>query len=60
MSTKIQKQNLPLRLESSDVERFASNPARFWSLEMPSRVKMNATSGRLDCVSSTMPQAVFF
>jgi len=28
------------------MERFASNPARFWSLETPSRVKMNAKSGR--------------
>jgi hypothetical protein len=46
MSTKIQKQNLPLRLESSAMERFASNPARLWALETPSRVKMNAKIGR--------------
>ena len=46
MSRKTQKQNLPLRLEAQLVERFASNPARLWALETPSRVKMNATSER--------------
>ena len=30
------------------------------ALETPSRVKMNAKTGALDCVSSAMPSSVFF
>jgi hypothetical protein len=34
------------KVGNSAVKRFASNPARLWALETPSRVKMNAKSRR--------------
>jgi len=60
MSAKIQKQNLPLRLE-----------AQLWSASLPTRhdsgrwkrrqgSRWTPKAGALDCVSSAMPPSVFF